>query len=73
MVRVEFLGPIDKKPMEMEINSLSELKEQLKKDEDLEKWLESCAIAVNDKIVTSIETDLKDGDKVLILPPVCGG
>ena len=45
----------------------------LSKDEEIKKWLENSAVAVNDKIVTSIEVELKDGDRVAILPPVCGG
>jgi molybdopterin synthase sulfur carrier subunit len=28
---------------------------------------------VNDKIVSSVDVELKDGDKVVLLPPVCGG
>ncbi|SFV53017.1 Molybdenum cofactor biosynthesis protein MoaD [hydrothermal vent metagenome] len=73
MVKVEFLGPIGKEPVELDISNLSELAEQLKKDESLKEWLECSAVAVNDKIVNSKEYPLKDGDKVSLLPPVCGG
>jgi molybdopterin synthase sulfur carrier subunit len=73
MVIVEFLGPINKEPMELEVKSLKELKEVLGKDENLKKWLSSCAVAVNDKIVDSLDVELKSGDKVVLLPPVCGG
>ena len=73
MVIVEFLGPINKEPMELEVKSLKELKEVLKKDENLKQWLPSCAVAVNDKIVDSLDVELKSGDKVMLLPPVCGG
>jgi molybdopterin synthase sulfur carrier subunit len=73
MVRVEFLGPIGKKPIELEVKSLKELKELLNKDESLKEWLKNSAVAVNDKIISSLDVELKDGDRVAILPPVCGG
>jgi molybdopterin synthase sulfur carrier subunit len=73
MVRVEFLGPIEKEPLEVEVKSLEELKSLLNKDESLKEWLKECAVAVNDKIVNSLDVELKDGDRVVLLPPVCGG
>ncbi|MEO1927733.1 MAG: MoaD/ThiS family protein [Nautiliaceae bacterium] len=73
MVIVEFLGPIGKEPLKLKVNTLKELKEELNKDESLKEWLKECAVAVNDKIVTSLDVTLKEGDKVVILPPVCGG
>ena len=73
MVRVEFLGPIEKEPIEVEVKNLKELKEILNKDNDLKEWLKNCAVAVNDKIVGSLDVELKDGDRVVLLPPVCGG
>ena len=73
MVKVEFLGPIEKEPMEVDVKNLKELKELLNKNEEMSKWLKECAVAVNDKIVSSLDVELKDGDKVVILPPVCGG
>lgn len=73
MVNVEFLGPIKKEPLQLEINNLNELSDVLKKDESLSSWLESCAVAVNDVLVASKDVALKDGDKVSLLPPVCGG
>ena len=73
MVKVEFLGPINKKSLELEVNTLKELSDELKKDESLKKWLKECAVAVNDEIVNDINKELKDGDKVVLLPPVCGG
>ncbi|ELW4939927.1 MoaD/ThiS family protein, partial [Campylobacter coli] len=36
-------------------------------------WLELCAISLNDEIVFDENTSLKDGDKIALLPPVCGG
>jgi len=73
MIKIEFLGPINKKPITLEVSSLKELKEVLKKDDSLKEWLKVSAVAVNDKIVTDINYQLKKGDKVVLLPPVCGG
>lgn len=73
MIRVEFLGPIDKESIELDISSLKALKEHLHQDESLKEWLTLCAVAVNDKIVSSLDMPLKDGDKVCLLPPVSGG
>ncbi|WP_457608105.1 MoaD/ThiS family protein [Nitratifractor sp.] len=73
MVRVEFLGPIGREPMEAEVSSLAELSKLLYEEEELRKWLEKCAVAVNDVMVKDPDLPLKDGDRVSILPPVCGG
>ncbi|MFA6137322.1 MAG: MoaD/ThiS family protein [Sulfurimonas sp.] len=73
MVRVEFLGPIQKAPLELEITNLSELAAVLQKDSEMSEWLKNCAVAVNDTLVSSLNVDLKDGDRVSLLPPVCGG
>ncbi|MDD3475242.1 MAG: MoaD/ThiS family protein [Sulfurimonas sp.] len=73
MVRVEFLGPIQKEPLELYITNLNELAEILKKDATMQEWLENSAVAVNDTLVSSRDFPLKDGDRVALLPPVCGG
>ncbi len=73
MVRVEFLGPIQKEPLELEASSLKDVAEKLSCDEELKQWLETAAVAVNDTLVSSLDTPLKSGDKVSLLPPVCGG
>ena len=73
MVRVEFLGPINKDPLEVDISNLNELATILQGDEKMNQWLENSAVAINDVMVTSRDTALKDGDKVSLLPPVCGG
>ena len=73
MIRVEFLGPIGKPSLELEISNLNELAAILQDDKDMSEWLENCAVAVNDTLVSSLEHTLKDGDKVSLLPPVCGG
>lgn len=73
MVTVEFLGPIGKDAIKLEASSLSDISEKLKQDSDLRDWLEQCAVAVNDEIVFNRDIELKNGDKISLLPPVCGG
>jgi len=73
MVKVEFLGPIGKAPVEMEAATLADVSAQLKEDASLIKWLDKCAVALNDTMVNDLTTELKDGDRISILPPVCGG
>jgi len=73
MVTVDFLGPIQKPSLELEISNLNELAKILQDDEEMKEWLDNCAVAVNDTLVSSLEVALKDGDKVSLLPPVCGG
>ncbi|WP_419258559.1 MoaD/ThiS family protein [Campylobacter fetus] len=73
MVKVEFLGPINKESLEIKAASLGELKTILNQDESLKEWLNLSAVALNDEIVTSLDIKLKSGDKICILPPVCGG
>jgi len=73
MVTVDFLGPIQKPSLELEISNLNELAKILQNDVEMKEWLDNCAVAVNDTLVTSLEVALKDGDKVSLLPPVCGG
>lgn len=73
MIRVEFLGPIQKNPLEIEITNLKELANILQKTPEMAEWLENSAVAVNDTIVSSLDIELKDGDKISMLPPVCGG
>jgi len=73
MVRIEFLGPIQKPALEIEAASLAEVAEALRRDAELAPWLENSAVAVNDTLVSGLDTPLKDGDRVSLLPPVCGG
>jgi len=73
MVKVEFLGPIGKPPMEVDAATLADVAEALKKDPEIAKWLSQCAVAVNDTMVKSLDVPLKEGDRVSLLPPVCGG
>ncbi len=72
-ITIEFLGPINKKPMQLEIGNLNQLSEILKADESLQDWLENSAVAINDTLVKEKNIVLNDGDKVSLLPPVCGG
>jgi len=73
MITIEFLGPIGKKPMEVDIKTLDQLSEILNSDESLKQWLQNSAVAVNDVMVNDKSIKLKSGDKVSLLPPVCGG
>jgi molybdopterin synthase sulfur carrier subunit len=73
MVKIEFLGPIRKEPIVIQAKTLKDVANILNKDPEIKKWLKDCAVAVNDKIVKSLDIELKDGDKVSLLPPVCGG
>jgi len=70
---VEFLGPIEQESRHIKANSLKELSAILNEDENIKKWLDKSAIAVNDKMVKDINFALSENDKVSILPPVCGG
>ena len=73
MIKVEFLGPIAKAPVKMEAATLADVSQKLKEDSALTQWLDKCAVALNDTMVNDLSTILKDGDRVSILPPVCGG
>ena len=73
MARVEFLGPIGRDSEEISVNTLAQLKEHFKDDEKLSQWLEICSVAINDRLVSSLDTPIKEGDKISLLPPVCGG
>ena len=73
MIKVEFLGPIGKDSITLEASTLAEVSQQLKDDASLGDWLDKCAVALNDTMVHDLETVLHDGDKISILPPVCGG
>ncbi len=73
MVEVEFLGPIGIDSMSLDISNLSQLSEVLKNEEKIAPWLKDCAVAVNDTLVCSKDVALNSGDKVSLLPPVCGG
>ena len=73
MVTIEFLEPINKNQIKIDIQNLNELSKILKQDESLKSWLNNSAVAVNDTLVKDKNHTLKDGDKVSLLPPVCGG
>ena len=73
MVKVEFLGPINRDSIEIEASTLLDVSTYLKQDEEIAKWLDKCAVALNDTMINNLNTNLKDGDKISILPPVCGG
>ena len=73
MITVEFLGPIGKAPLQLDISNLNQLSEVLKSDDTLKSWLQNSAVAVNDTLVKDKNVELNDGDRVSLLPPVCGG
>ncbi|PHR58424.1 MAG: molybdopterin synthase sulfur carrier subunit [Arcobacter sp.] len=73
MVTIEFLGPIQKDKISLEAATLNDVAEHLSQDAELKTWIETCAVAVNDVMVMDLNTKLNNGDKVSLLPPVCGG
>ena len=73
MIKIEFLGPIGKDPIEMDAATLADVAEKLKEDGTVKEWLPKCAVALNDTMVSDLSTPLKEGDRISILPPVCGG
>jgi molybdopterin synthase sulfur carrier subunit len=73
MVTIEFLGPIQKDKITLEAATLNDVAAYLNQDSELKTWLESCAVAVNDTMVMDLNTKLNSGDRVSLLPPVCGG
>ena len=73
MVKVEFLGPMAHAPIELEAETLEEVAQQLREMESIRGWLDKCAVAVNDEMTNELTKVLKSGDRVSILPPVCGG
>jgi len=57
----------------MDAATLADVAEKLKEDGTVKEWLPKCAVALNDTMVSDLSTPLKEGDRVSILPPVCGG
>ncbi len=73
MAKINFLGPLNRESIEVDISSLRDLKDIFKDDKDLQEWLEICAVAVNDSLVNSLDTAIEPNDTISLLPPVCGG
>jgi len=73
MVTIEFLGPIQKDKISLDASTLNDVAVHLSADAELKTWLETCAVAVNDTMVMDLNTKLKSGDRISLLPPVCGG
>lgn len=73
MITVEFLGPIAREPLNIEAKNIADIAVALQNDSGLASWLDKCAVAVNDKMVNDLNHKLSDGDRVTLLPPVCGG
>ncbi|KIM06884.1 MAG: molybdenum cofactor biosynthesis protein MoaD [Sulfurovum sp. FS06-10] len=73
MITIEFLGPIARESLEIEAKNLEEVAIYLQNIETVNGWLDKCAVAVNDVMCNDVTKVLKSGDKISILPPVCGG
>lgn len=73
MIKVEFLGPISQESLELKGKTLQDIATQLQNIESVAPWLSKCAVAVNDEMTNDLSRVLKSGDRVSILPPVCGG
>ena len=73
MARIEFLGPINKEPVEIDITHLSELKTLFQDDPEVREWLKNSAVAINDQLVSNLNLSIGKNDKISLLPPVCGG
>ena len=73
MAKVEFLGPMARPSIEVDIQNLQELKTFFKNDAQLQEWLAICAVAVNDTLVCALDMPISSNDKISLLPPVCGG
>lgn len=73
MVKVEFLGPINQDSLELKAKTLADVAKALQEIDEVSSWLEKCAVAVNDQMTNDLSMVLKSGDRVSILPPVCGG
>ncbi|MDD4507208.1 MAG: MoaD/ThiS family protein [Sulfurospirillaceae bacterium] len=73
MAKVEFLGPMARPSIEVDIQNLQELKTFFKHDAQLQEWLAICAVAVNDTLVCALDMPISSNDKISLLPPVCGG
>lgn len=73
MVKVDFLGPINVDSVEINIKSLNELSEYMLSDSRLKEWVNNSAIAINDNLISNKNVELKSGDVISVLPPVCGG
>lgn len=67
------MGPLGNKTFQSQAEDFHALKQELQAIPELNGWLKDCAIALNNEIVTSLDTPIKNGDKVVLLPPVCGG
>jgi molybdopterin synthase sulfur carrier subunit len=73
MVKIEFLGPIAQESLEIEATSLQDVANRLQNIDGVNRWLDRCAVAVNNEMTNDLTKVLESGDVVSILPPVCGG
>jgi len=73
VAKIEFLGPLGRPSIDVDISNLQELKTFFKDDSELQEWLSICAVAVNDTLVCDLNIPISSEDKISLLPPVCGG
>ena len=74
VIKVNFLGPIKHESIELACKDFAELKAHLAKLDFMQPWLSCSALALNNKLLnTKDEPELKSGDVLSVLPPVCGG
>ena len=73
MITVEFLGPIGLNSLQIDVSTFDELSAHLGSNEEIAFWLPVCAVAINDILISDRSISLKDGDRISLLPPVCGG
>lgn len=73
MVTVEFLGPIGHEVIQLNASSLDEISRLLYSNNEVAQWLSICAVALNDTLISDRSVPLSDGDRISLLPPVCGG
>lgn len=73
MIEIELLGPLGNTTYTSNATSLHALKKELQEIPEISVWLKDCAIAINNTIISSLDTPIQEGDKIALLPPVCGG
>ena len=61
----------DRETLEEVFSDVNELKKVIKENVE-DKWIDSLGVAVNGRLVKSLN-EVKDGDVISLLPPVCGG
>lgn len=63
---------IDEETVQTNAHTAHELYQELKKQHNFRLSIESLKVSINDTM-TSWQTELKNGDQVVFIPPVSGG